>query len=236
MRRARSGALATQCRTAVALGALEAAEVAVKDATPTAADGDPEAAGQPAVLDDPDEEPVDPVQAYRDRASYTPERYLIVRPLSEEGGRSTRRWSSGSARCCGSGRRRWPSRSPPADDQAGRRSRAGRPAASRLSAQQIAERDLRIGQRLQVDRPAVQARPDQRGDRLGDVPDVGVHPGQHPAVADPERDEFRAALRVRVDGRDRRGRPPGRTRQGSTQPVYSMPRSYWSEKKYGTGA
>ncbi len=25
-----------------------------------------------------------PVQAYRDRASYTPERYLIVRPLSEE--------------------------------------------------------------------------------------------------------------------------------------------------------
>ena len=33
---------------------------------------------------DDDEEPVQPVQAYRDRASYTPERYLIVRPLSEE--------------------------------------------------------------------------------------------------------------------------------------------------------
>ncbi|MEP6562195.1 MAG: hypothetical protein ABJD68_14115, partial [Nakamurella sp.] len=33
-----------------------------------------------------DEEPVDPVQAYRDRASYTPERYLIVRPLTEEKG------------------------------------------------------------------------------------------------------------------------------------------------------
>ena len=31
-----------------------------------------------------DEEPVQPVQAYRDRASYTPERYLLVRPLSEE--------------------------------------------------------------------------------------------------------------------------------------------------------
>jgi dTMP kinase len=42
-------------------------------------------------LDSPDgerdeDEPVDPVQAYRDRASYAPERYLIVRPLSEEGG------------------------------------------------------------------------------------------------------------------------------------------------------
>ena len=34
--------------------------------------------------DDDDDEPVDPVQAYRDRASYTPERYLIVRPLAEE--------------------------------------------------------------------------------------------------------------------------------------------------------
>ena len=34
-----------------------------------------------------DEEPVLPVQAYRDRASYTPERYLIVRPLAEEKGR-----------------------------------------------------------------------------------------------------------------------------------------------------
>jgi hypothetical protein len=29
---------------------------------------------------------VEPHQAYRDRASYTPERYLIVRPLSEEDG------------------------------------------------------------------------------------------------------------------------------------------------------
>jgi len=27
-----------------------------------------------------------PVQAYRERASYTPERYLLVRPLSEEHG------------------------------------------------------------------------------------------------------------------------------------------------------
>ncbi|MET0865748.1 MAG: hypothetical protein ABWZ98_15570, partial [Nakamurella sp.] len=33
-----------------------------------------------------EDEPVDPVQAYRDRASYTPERYLIVRPLTEENG------------------------------------------------------------------------------------------------------------------------------------------------------
>ena len=33
-----------------------------------------------------EDDPVDPVQAYRDRASYTPERYLIVRPLTEENG------------------------------------------------------------------------------------------------------------------------------------------------------
>jgi dTMP kinase len=33
-----------------------------------------------------DDETVLPVQAYRDRASYTPERYLLVRPLAEEGG------------------------------------------------------------------------------------------------------------------------------------------------------
>ncbi len=37
---------------------------------------------------DDDEEPVLPVQAYRDRASYAPERYLIVRPLAEEKGRA----------------------------------------------------------------------------------------------------------------------------------------------------
>jgi dTMP kinase len=35
---------------------------------------------------DEDDDRVDAVQAYRDRASYTPERYLIVRPLSEEDG------------------------------------------------------------------------------------------------------------------------------------------------------
>jgi dTMP kinase len=35
---------------------------------------------------DDDEEPVDPVQAYRDRASYTPERYLVVQPLAKEQG------------------------------------------------------------------------------------------------------------------------------------------------------
>jgi len=36
--------------------------------------------------DEDDDERVDLVQAYRDRASYTPERYLIVRPLSEDHG------------------------------------------------------------------------------------------------------------------------------------------------------
>ncbi len=38
------------------------------------------------VSGDEDDERVDPAQAYRDRASYTPERYLIVRPLSEQQG------------------------------------------------------------------------------------------------------------------------------------------------------
>jgi dTMP kinase len=41
---------------------------------------------EPAPADE-DNERVDPAQAYRDRVSYTPERYLIVRPLSEEHGR-----------------------------------------------------------------------------------------------------------------------------------------------------
>jgi dTMP kinase len=41
---------------------------------------------EPAPADE-DDERVDPAQAYRDRVSYTPERYLIVRPLSEEHGR-----------------------------------------------------------------------------------------------------------------------------------------------------
>ena len=43
-------------------------------------------AGPVAGTDEDDDERVDLVQAYRDRASYTPERYLIVRPLSEDHG------------------------------------------------------------------------------------------------------------------------------------------------------
>lgn len=39
-----------------------------------------------ALADADEDETVDPVQAYRDRVSYAPERYLIVRPLSEENG------------------------------------------------------------------------------------------------------------------------------------------------------
>jgi hypothetical protein len=33
-----------------------------------------------------DDDRVEPEQAFRDRASYTPERYLVVRPLSQEDG------------------------------------------------------------------------------------------------------------------------------------------------------
>ena len=57
-------------------------------AGPTAAASAGPAAGSPAgpEAEPDDEERVDPAQAYRDRASYTPERYLVVRPLSEEHG------------------------------------------------------------------------------------------------------------------------------------------------------
>lgn len=50
----------------------------------SAADGPGGAA--PGAVDDDDEDRVDPAQAFRDRASYTPERYLVVRPLAEEHG------------------------------------------------------------------------------------------------------------------------------------------------------
>ncbi len=61
---------------AVALAGADIAE---------AADTEPVAEPEPPA-GEPDDEPVDPVQGYRDRASYAPERYLIVRPLSEEHG------------------------------------------------------------------------------------------------------------------------------------------------------
>jgi dTMP kinase len=57
-----------------------------------AADGDPaedEAGrpeGGPPGAGPDDEDRIDAAQAFRDRASYTPERYLVVRPLSEENG------------------------------------------------------------------------------------------------------------------------------------------------------
>lgn len=55
-------------------------------AVPLPADTDaPRAAGEGGAADD-EEERVDAAQAYRDRASYTPERYLVVRPLAEENG------------------------------------------------------------------------------------------------------------------------------------------------------
>jgi dTMP kinase len=63
--------------------------VAVPDGA-AAEDGvDTPAAAAPPADDDPDhddEDRIDPAQAFRDRASYTPERYLLVRPLSEEDG------------------------------------------------------------------------------------------------------------------------------------------------------
>ncbi len=52
------------------------------EASPAQPDADSDHAEEP----EEDDEPVDPAQAYRDRASYTPERYLTVRPLAENNG------------------------------------------------------------------------------------------------------------------------------------------------------
>ena len=57
----------------------------VADGDPAAEAADPPDDGQPAGGPN-DEDHIDPAQAFRDRASYTPERYLVVRPLSEENG------------------------------------------------------------------------------------------------------------------------------------------------------
>ena len=45
------------------------------------------------------------------------------------------------------------------------------------------------------------AGPDQRADRLGDVPDVDVHPADHPAAGGPEHDELPAGPVAAVDHR-----------------------------------
>ncbi|HOZ58094.1 MAG TPA: hypothetical protein PKY70_07910 [Nakamurella multipartita] len=63
-------------------GAAEPGPAAGEPAAVEGTSAAPSAAGTEADED----ERVDPAQAYRDRASYTPERYLIVRPLSEEQG------------------------------------------------------------------------------------------------------------------------------------------------------
>ena len=63
-------------------GAAEPGPAAGEPAAVEGTSAAPSAAGAEADED----ERVDPAQAYRDRASYTPERYLIVRPLSEEQG------------------------------------------------------------------------------------------------------------------------------------------------------
>jgi len=73
----------------VVVDAAPSAHTAVGSEAPSPEVVDPppavDPAPAPANVDDEDER-VDPSQAYRDRASYTPERYLIVRPLSEEHG------------------------------------------------------------------------------------------------------------------------------------------------------
>ena len=78
-------------RTAGEDGELPALEPGVADGL-VAENTRPETADPQASLDPvavgavEDDDTVDPAQAFRDRASYTPERYLIVRPLAEEHG------------------------------------------------------------------------------------------------------------------------------------------------------
>jgi dTMP kinase len=78
---------------AAAEGASPENAAAGPDASPPTAStqleddaSDGEAASAEVADGGDDDEPVLPVQAYRERASYTPERYLLVRPLSEEHG------------------------------------------------------------------------------------------------------------------------------------------------------
>ena len=52
---------------------------------------------------------------------------------------------------------------------------------------QVLERDLRIGQGVDIDDGP---RADELLDRLCDLPDVGVHASDHPASGEPEGDEL----------------------------------------------
>ena len=63
-----------------------AADSAVRPAAVDLAEARGDAGAERSSGTEIEDEPVDPVQGYRDRASYAPERYLIVRPLSEEHG------------------------------------------------------------------------------------------------------------------------------------------------------
>src|SRR6266542_897463 len=82
------------------------------------------------------------------------------------------------------------------------------PVALPLAGQRL-QRDVGVGELLWVDPPPAT---DQVLDGLNDVPDVDVHAGDNALVLHPEGDE-RAGGRV------------------AANPEYSMPRSYWSEKK-----
>ena len=86
---------------------------------------------------------------------------------------------------------------------------------------EVLERDVGIGEAPVIDRDALA---DEPLDRVGDVPDVDVHAGHDAIVGEPEGDELAARGIAAEDDA-----VPGRAK-----PAYSMPTSYWSEKKYGT--
>ncbi len=83
---------------------------------------------------------------------------------------------------------------------------------------QLTELHVHVGQPGQVDGlPA----PEQRFDGVADIPNVDVHGCYYSPLQDPERNELTA----------RRIPPEDDGVVLRCQPRYSIPRSYWSEKK-----
>src|SRR5665647_2396495 len=81
---------------------------------------------------------------------------------------------------------------------------------------QLGQRDRGVGQAFDVD-GCVAA--DERLDAVTLIPDVGVHPGQDAPVLEPEGEELSSRFAPRTTIWS----------QSAAKPLYSMPKSYWSE-------
>ena len=85
------------------------------------------------------------------------------------------------------------------------------------------QRDRRVGELAHVDGLTAA---DKLPDRISDVPDVDVHAGQRRGRRPSQK--ARTRRRLQSPRNTTASYPPG-----ATHPEYSMPRSYWSVKKYG---